>query len=453
MGVISKINFSELNKTTNLIVSSRVQYYWERMQIQPNNRPINYYLSSDNDFSVGQLKTEDYCEKSKSNFIPIIDQGKNYIAGYTDREDLVYKGKLPVIIFGDHTRVFKFVDFPFVQGADGIKILYPDESKVDPLFFYYLLRYIDVPSRGYNRHFSLLSVQRYLHFDLETQKRILSKISPLEKEAKELERSKLQPVNIINQVFGEALDFNWEQFERKKQEKIYQSSILEFANNVDCRIGIRFHNKAGQYVQTFLEKLTNHRIKDFISEPIVLGKSVSPKDYDKDGEYFYIAMSNIKTWAFDPEDCKKVSEEYSSSNFNKTVKKGDILLSRSGEGTIGKVALIEDEQINGIFSDFTQRIRLTGFDPLCAYYYFRSDFFQYLVYTHKKGLGNNTNIFPSQIKEFPMPNWNETKQAEIVETIKVQLDQQREIDRQIEEKKQAINKIIDEAIKTEQSNA
>lgn len=128
-------------------------------------------------------------------------------------------------------------------------------------------------------------------------------------------------------------------------------------------------------------------------------------------------------------------------------------MARSGEGTIGKVALIEDEEINGIFADFTQRIRLTGFDPLCAYYYFRSEFFQYLVYTHKKGLGNNTNIFPSQIKEFPMPDWDETKQAEIVEAIKTQLDEQRVIDRQIEEKQKAINKIIEDAIKSVQVNA
>ena len=445
MGIANKIKFSELNKTTNLIASSRVQYYWERMEIKPNNRPLNYYLSNDNDFSVGQLKTEEYAEKSEINLIPIIDQSKAHIAGYTDREDLVYRGKLPVIIFGDHTRVFKFVDFPFVQGADGIKILYPDNNKVDPLFFFYLLRHIDVPSRGYNRHFSILSVQRYFIFDIEKQKNIISRILPIEKEINELENSKLQPVNIINQVFGEEFGFNWEKFETIKKEKTYSSSISKFANNIDCRMGIRFHNKAGAYVQSFLESKTNKRIKDFISEPIVLGKSVSPSDYDEGGEYFYIAMSNIKTWAFDPEDCKKVSESYAASNPNKTVKKGDILLARSGEGTIGKVALIEDEDMNGIFADFTQRIRLTGFDPLCAYYYMRSDFFQYLVYTHKKGLGNNTNIFPSQIKEFPIPDWDKTKQAEIVEKIKTQLDEQKAIDRQIEEKQQAINKIIEDA--------
>jgi type I restriction enzyme, S subunit len=285
------------------------------------------------------------------------------------------------------------------------------------------------------------------------QNELLEKIKPLEVEILQLKSSKLQSSIIINQVFGEAFGFNWEEFEIIKKEKTHISSISKFANNIDCRMGIRFHNKAGAYIQTFLEGKTKKRIKDFISESIVLGKSVSPSDYDEDGEYFYIAMSNIKSWAFDPENCKKVSESYAASNLNKTVKKGDILLARSGEGTIGKVALIKDEDINGIFADFTQRIRLTGFDPVCAYYYMSSDFFQYLVYTHKKGLGNNTNIFPSQIKEFPIPDWDETKQAEIVEKIKMQLDDQKAIDRQIEEKQQAINKIIEDAIKTEQANA
>ncbi|WP_373480964.1 hypothetical protein [Geminocystis sp.] len=286
-------------------------------------------------------------------------------------------------------------------------------------------------------------------FQIETLQLIAPKIEAIEKEIIALQATLLEPTMVINKVFGEAFEFDWSAFENVKKEKIYTSSISKFANNIDCRMGIRFHNKAGAYIQSFLESKTNKRIKDFITEPIVLGKSVSPSDYDEDGEYFYIAMSNIKTWAFDSEDCKKVSETYAASNLNKTVKKGDILLARSGEGTIGKVALIEDEEINGIFADFTQRIRLTGFDPLCAYYYMRSDFFQYLVYTHKKGLGNNTNIFPSQIKEFPIPDWDENQQAEIVLVIKSQLDAQKEIDRQIQEKQQAINKIIENAIQTE----
>ncbi len=298
-------------------------------------------------------------------------------------------------------------------------------------------------------HLSLIKIP---YFGIPEQQDILSKIEISENEIENLIISKADTSKVINQVFGEAFGFKWEEFENIKKEKAYSSSISKFANNIDCRMGIRFHNKAGAYVQSFLESKTSKKIKDFISEPIVLGKSVSPSDYDEEGEYYYIAMSNIKTWAFDHEDCKKVSENYATSNLNKTVKKGDILLARSGEGTIGKVALIEDEDINGIFADFTQRIRLTGFAPLCAYYYMRSEFFQYLVYTHKKGLGNNTNIFPSQIKEFPIPDWDETKQAEIVEKIKNQLDEQKEIERQIEEKQQTINKIIEDAIKHGQVN-
>ncbi len=274
-------------------------------------------------------------------------------------------------------------------------------------------------------------------------------IQPIETEITNLKNSKLKPLDIINRVFGEEFGFDWEEFEKQKKQKTYSSNLNEFANNIDCRMGLKFHNLAGKYLHSFLVSNTTKKVKDYIEEPILLGKSVSPSDYDEEGEYFYIAMSNIKTYAFDPEDCKKVTEEYSNSNLKKTVQKGDILLARSGEGTIGKVALIEDEDLYAIFADFTQRIRLTNYNTLFAYYFFRSEFFQYLVYTHKKGLGNNTNIFPSQIQEFPIPDWDDTKQTEIVEKIKSQIDAQNSIDRQIEEKQQQITEIIENAIKTE----
>lgn len=282
---------------------------------------------------------------------------------------------------------------------------------------------------------------------VEEQKDILSKIKPLEIKVTNLENEKEKTITIINKILGEELAFDWTEFEKLKSQKRFNASLKDFANNVDCRISYKFHNKAGEFVYNFLCSQTNKRIKDFISEPIVLGKSVSPSDYEEEGEFYYIAMSNIKNWAFDPEDCKKVSESYSSANLNKTVKKGDILLARSGEGTIGKVALIDDEDIQAIFADFTQRIRLTNYNLRLAYYYFRSTFFQYLVYTHKKGLGNNTNIFPSQIQEFPIPDWTEEKQAEIVEKIQNQIDAQNIIDKEIEKNMAEVNLIIEAAIK------
>lgn len=282
--------------------------------------------------------------------------------------------------------------------------------------------------------------------DINKQNILINSIIPIEVEIVELEKQLLDETDIINEVFGEVLGFDWEIFERTKQEKKYVSSIKNFANNIDCRMGVRFHNKAGVYIKHFLESKTDKRIKDFITEPIVLGKSISPKEYSEDGEYYYIAMSNIKNWAFETDGCKKVSDLYASNNNNKTVQKGDILLARSGEGTIGKVALIVDQDLKGIFADFTQRIRFTGFDPLCAYYYFKSDFFQHLVFTYKKGLGNNTNIFPSQIREFPIPDLNKKQQCEIVRLIDFKLNKQKQILQEIENKQLSIDQIINSAI-------
>jgi restriction endonuclease S subunit len=287
------------------------------------------------------------------------------------------------------------------------------------------------------------------NIDIALQNEFATKIKELELELNLLDTSRTLNVDIINNVIAEELDFNLETFKKLKAENKFSSNLKEFGNNIDCRFSFKFHNRAGQFVWDFLSSKTNKRIKDFISEPIVLGKSVSPKDYDDDGDYFYIAMSNIKTWAFDAEGCKTVSNAYSKSNMNKSVKKDDIILARSGEGTIGKVALIENEEIKAIHADFTQRIRLTNYNPRLAYYYMRSDLFQYLVYTHKKGLGNNTNIFPSQVQEFPIPDWDETKQTELVDKIKTQIDAQKEIDKQIAEKQAEISAIIEKALETE----
>lgn len=87
---------------------------------------------------------------------PVIDQGAGLIAGYTDDGSVVHNSGLPIILFGDHTRVFKFLDFPFAAGADGTKLFRAHADRVDPRFLYYVLRSLDVPSRGYNRHFKLL---------------------------------------------------------------------------------------------------------------------------------------------------------------------------------------------------------------------------------------------------------------------------------------------------------
>lgn len=105
-----------------------------------------------------KLQTKDYREEGA---YPIVDQGQALIAGWTDQADGLISTPLPVVVFGDHTRVFKFIDFPFVRGADGTQILKP-RAGIDPLFFYYACKAIDLPSRGYNRHFTILKEKTVL---------------------------------------------------------------------------------------------------------------------------------------------------------------------------------------------------------------------------------------------------------------------------------------------------
>jgi type I restriction enzyme S subunit len=91
----------------------------------------------------------------KSGLFPIISQESEDINGYWDDEKDLSKCKKPVVIFGDHTQVLKYVDFDFVLGADGVKILQPKEI-LDSRFFYFFLQNIDLKSLGYARHFRLL---------------------------------------------------------------------------------------------------------------------------------------------------------------------------------------------------------------------------------------------------------------------------------------------------------
>ncbi len=87
---------------------------------------------------------------------PVVDQGQQFVSGYCDDSDRVIDFDLPLIIFGDHTRCLKYVDFPFILGADGTKVILPDKKIYDPKFYYYALVALEIPSRGYNRHFKSL---------------------------------------------------------------------------------------------------------------------------------------------------------------------------------------------------------------------------------------------------------------------------------------------------------
>lgn len=100
-----------------------------------------------------QIKTKDYLPDGK---IPIIDQSREFIAGYTNLEDAIVLSETPVIVFGDHTRILKYIQFPFAKGADGTQLIISNtELMPEPLLYLSLLS-VDLSNYHYARHFKYL---------------------------------------------------------------------------------------------------------------------------------------------------------------------------------------------------------------------------------------------------------------------------------------------------------
>lgn len=103
----------------------------------------------------------------------VISQDKEFISGYTDLIDKkLVEGSFT--IFGDHTEIFKFIDFPFAQGADGIKILKADDRTIASKYLYYSLKNCYYPTGFYQRHFKLLRKTYIPDLDINHQKQIVT---------------------------------------------------------------------------------------------------------------------------------------------------------------------------------------------------------------------------------------------------------------------------------------
>ena len=124
-----------------------------------------------------KTKQKDYLPKGQ---LPIIDQGQQLIGGYSDNPDLQLSCNLPVIVFGDHTRAVKYVDFPFGAGADGIKVLEPAKG-IYPKFLYYATQYLvlRLEDRGYARHYQYIEKKELDIPSVPEQRCIVARIEEL----------------------------------------------------------------------------------------------------------------------------------------------------------------------------------------------------------------------------------------------------------------------------------
>ena len=131
-----------------------------------------------------KIPKEEYLSEGRN---IVIDQGQNDIAGYTDLEEGVYKD-VPAIVFGDHTRVIKYVEKPFFLGADGVKLLKSKLKDANYKYLYYALRNARIPDTGYNRHFKWLKEISIKYPDNYKQDKIVGILDELSLIIKKRER-------------------------------------------------------------------------------------------------------------------------------------------------------------------------------------------------------------------------------------------------------------------------
>ena len=140
--------------------------------------------------------------------IPIVDQGEQFIAGYTDNEKYLEKDEY--IIFGDHSEHIKFVDFAFVQGADGLKILKPKKG-INAKYLYYCVCNFYKKEGNYKRHWSNAKITLIPIPPLKIQEEIVQKLDKM--------------TEYVTELTSELTS-------RKKQYSYYRDKLLSFEDEV-----------------------------------------------------------------------------------------------------------------------------------------------------------------------------------------------------------------------------
>lgn len=143
-----------------------------------------------------KIQRNDFLSTGK---FPIISQEQEFINGYWNDSNDLFKVKRPVVIFGDHTLVLKYVEFDFVLGADGVKILQPIRD-LNPKYFYYFTRNVKFEKLGYARHYRLLREISILLPPLTEQQSFVAKLDALSAETKKLEAIYRQKLATLDEL-------------------------------------------------------------------------------------------------------------------------------------------------------------------------------------------------------------------------------------------------------------
>lgn len=269
----------------------------------------------------------------------VVDQGQELIGGYTDDKDMLYSGKLPVIIFGDHTRCVKLIDFPFVQGADGVKVLRPKDF-YDINAFYYSLRAINIPNLGYRRHFPLFSQFAIPLPPLNEQQRIVDRIERIFAKLDEA-KEKAQAV-----VDG---------FELRKSAILHKAFTGELTAKWRKLHGLDLKNWEYLKIGEFAQVKGGKRLPKGCS--LVTQKTDHP----------YLRIADFGDNTIDKTDLHYITEDVFEQIRSYIIKKEDVYLSIVG--TIGRAGVIPEELDGANLTENAARIITNRTQPryLCLF--------------------------------------------------------------------------------------
>ena len=175
-----------------------------------------------------KVKQKEYVPNGK---YPVIDQGQDFIGGFTNDESKLLNCALPALVFGDHTKIVKLVNYNFVPGADGVKVVVPRfffNAKLFEIFTKIIA--LKIPDKGYARHFQYIEKSEIPLPPLPEQRAIVSKIEQLfsdldngiENFKKAQEQLKIYRQVVLKKAFEGELTKKW----REKQNDLPSAEEL-----------------------------------------------------------------------------------------------------------------------------------------------------------------------------------------------------------------------------------
>lgn len=254
-------------------------------------------------------------EYQVSGKIPIVDQGEQFIAGFSDYGKYLKKDEY--IIFGDHSEHVKYIDFAFVQGADGLKILKP-KSGIKAKYIYYCFCNFYKKEGSYKRHWS-------------KARTTLIPIPPLEIQEK--------IVQTLDKFTDYVTELTSELTSRKKQYSFYRDKLLSF-EDVVYQVEWKTLEEAAKFNYGYTDKA-----KDAGDIRFIRITDIDENGYLKSNDKKYISLTE--------------------ESRNYLVRYGDLLMARTG-ATYGKTLFIDTDEASA-YASFL--IKITPSEKLNSRYY------------------------------------------------------------------------------------